>query len=101
MNHKTPLIKSTAMHSPTLGWAFGVVVTLPLCVGSTVLAQSDATTGAVAGKPVVAKQSAPVTATQSVTPTTSTAKALCHQLPQRLRPQIPFCNLKARQLNCN
>ena len=29
------------MHSPTLGLAFGVVVTLLLCVGSTVLEQSD------------------------------------------------------------
>ena len=74
MNPISLLIKSAASQHQTLGWTFGVVV-LPLCVASTVLAQSPATAGAVAAKPVMAQQSAPVTATQSVTPTTSTAKA--------------------------
>jgi hypothetical protein len=74
MNHKAPLMKSAATQHQTLGWAFAVVV-LPLCVASTVWAQSDAAAGAVAAKPVVAKPAAPATATPSVAPTTSVAKA--------------------------
>ena len=74
MNHKAPLMKSAATQHQTLGWAFAVVV-LPLCVASTVWAQSDAAAGAVAAKPVVAKPAAPATATPVVASTTSAAKA--------------------------